>query len=443
MKNYKITILLVLTLLLGNFATAQTDSWSVGVGASNVIIRGDLINIGKDSGKSEFNYGFNVFVDKMINPIFGVELMGQYFNMSGGSNISNSNLEGYNPLYTKEPLNNVYFKGTSLGGSLSAIINLTNLSNIKKANTRKFFVNTYFGAGLHYYDSKLYRATDNTVLVDFGKSDKKSKNSSSSYFLAGIGFKYNLNSHLGMELRSTYNFNYEDHLDAAISSKQNQEHFIVTMLSLNYRFGSNKNKSSEEETKKEVKKEISLLDTDKDGVIDEYDKDNKTPAGVKVYGDGTAVDTDKDGVPDSLDECPLAAGTANTKGCPISEEKVKSVVVEEKLNYLVKNIYFGINSSLILTSNYPSLAELALILNQNPKLSFYIDGHTDNLGNETFNLKLSKERAVAIKEFLEKNFKVAKNQLEARGFGSSVPVSSNKDFVGRQLNRRVEIKLKQ
>jgi outer membrane protein OmpA-like peptidoglycan-associated protein len=116
--------------------------------------------------------------------------------------------------------------------------------------------------------------------------------------------------------------------------------------------------------------------------------------------------------------------------------------VEQRLNFLVKNVYFDTDKSDIRVESYPSLVELATILNQNPELSFYVDGHTDSTGGAEFNQKLSEKRANEIKNFLENNLGVSKTQLEARGFGDTVPVAKNNDAQRRQLNRRVEIKIK-
>ena len=64
-----------------------------------------------------------------------------------------------------------------------------------------------------------------------------------------------------------------------------------------------------------------LKDTDKDGVIDQFDAEPNTPLGAKVYGNGVAVDSDNDGIPDYKDDCPNISGTAGLSGCAPKEEK--------------------------------------------------------------------------------------------------------------------------
>jgi len=72
------------------------------------------------------------------------------------------------------------------------------------------------------------------------------------------------------------------------------------------------------------------------------------------------------------------------------------------------------------------------------RFSFSIEGHTDNIGAETFNAELSKRRADAVRRVLEKEG-VARERLRAVGRGEATPIDSNANRTGRQRNRRVEI----
>lgn len=80
------------------------------------------------------------------------------------------------------------------------------------------------------------------------------------------------------------------------------------------------------------------------------------------------------------------------------------------------------------------------VLNEYDTAKFRIEGHTDNSGSKVTNLKLSKERAAAIKKyFVSKGIK--EDRLTSEGFGSAKPIASNKTAKGKNLNRRVEINL--
>jgi spore germination protein YaaH len=74
----------------------------------------------------------------------------------------------------------------------------------------------------------------------------------------------------------------------------------------------------------------------------------------------------------------------------------------------------------------------------NPGLNFIIEGHTDSGGKSDYNMKLSQERANAVKMYLIR-LKVNPNKLKAIGYGFTKPKYNNSSLSGRQLNRRVEI----
>lgn len=79
------------------------------------------------------------------------------------------------------------------------------------------------------------------------------------------------------------------------------------------------------------------------------------------------------------------------------------------------------------------------MMKAHPDLRIRIEGHTDNVGNAAFNQTLSEKRAAAVKAFLEKEYGIKGDRLEAQGFGDTRPVASNDTPEGRQSNRRVEL----
>jgi len=85
-----------------------------------------------------------------------------------------------------------------------------------------------------------------------------------------------------------------------------------------------------------------------------------------------------------------------------------------------------------------NLSKLAGLLTQYPSRSLVIEGHTDNVGTDTYNQTLSQSRADSVKAFLL-NLGVAGNRITAYGKGKSSPVADNSTESGRQMNRRVEV----
>jgi outer membrane protein OmpA-like peptidoglycan-associated protein len=84
------------------------------------------------------------------------------------------------------------------------------------------------------------------------------------------------------------------------------------------------------------------------------------------------------------------------------------------------------------------LAKLSGIVLAHPGLKLEIEGHTDSIGGDEFNQKLSEQRAEAVREYLIEQG-LPSNNLTARGFGKTIPVASNQTPEGRQKNRRVEM----
>lgn len=106
--------------------------------------------------------------------------------------------------------------------------------------------------------------------------------------------------------------------------------------------------------------------------------------------------------------------------------------------FRLNQIYFEFNSSELLTMSYIQLDSLYNILAEKPSVRIEVRGHTDNIGSEGYNKKLSVERAASVYNYLlEKG--IPKTRMKYRGFGPNIPVADNSTEEGRELNRRVEI----
>ncbi len=84
------------------------------------------------------------------------------------------------------------------------------------------------------------------------------------------------------------------------------------------------------------------------------------------------------------------------------------------------------------------LAKVAGILIAYPALNIEVDGHTDNVGGDEFNQKLSDQRSGSVRDYLVAQG-VATNSVTAKGFGKTQPMATNDTAAGRQTNRRVEL----
>jgi len=179
-------------------------------------------------------------------------------------------------------------------------------------------------------------------------------------------------------------------------------------------------------------------DTDGDGIQDKDDVCPEVP-GILANQGCPIPDSDQDGVLDTEDQCPNVVGTVANFGCP-EEEKI-SQQDEEKINYFAKTLLFEYGRTTLRASDRASLDEVVTIMNAYPFARFAIEGHTDNSSSQTHNLRLSLNRAKAVKNYLVSRG-IDPDRLSAQGFGEGRPITSNATKEGRRENRRVEIVLK-
>lgn len=109
-------------------------------------------------------------------------------------------------------------------------------------------------------------------------------------------------------------------------------------------------------------------------------------------------------------------------------------------NWVLVGINFDFNKATIKPESLPVLNNAVEILLKNPDVKVEIQGHTDNIGSEQYNQKLSLERAIAVKNFFVAKG-VASNRLTTVGYGKTKPIADNNSEQGRSLNRRIELKV--
>jgi outer membrane protein OmpA-like peptidoglycan-associated protein len=124
------------------------------------------------------------------------------------------------------------------------------------------------------------------------------------------------------------------------------------------------------------------------------------------------------------------------------EEKLVEAGNTPRKEYILQSVHFETNRSVIRNMDIPELTTLLNLLSTNDNLNAVIIGHTDDLGPEEFNLKLSIERALAVKNWLVDRG-IAEGRLEVKGESNTYPVLPNSEDDARAINRRTEIILKQ
>jgi len=104
------------------------------------------------------------------------------------------------------------------------------------------------------------------------------------------------------------------------------------------------------------------------------------------------------------------------------------------------NITFPNDSAAIVTGFYPVLENVAKVLNRYEKTKLSIEGHTDSVGDASYNRQLSMQRANSVANYLQ-GTNVEANRLQTLGMGEGQPIASNDNAQGRQENRRVELRV--
>lgn len=179
-------------------------------------------------------------------------------------------------------------------------------------------------------------------------------------------------------------------------------------------------------------------DRDGDGVSDPKDQCPDDPEDRDGFQDEDGCpdcDNDGDGVPECpqvVDLCPNKAAKT-PDGCP----QYNLVKVTSKKIEIKQTVYFETGKATIKPESFALLDEVALVLTDNPEILVRVEGHTDDRGSFELNMSLSQARAEAVRAYLAAKG-VDQGRMDAKGYGESTPIASNRNSAGRAKNRRVE-----
>lgn len=187
-----------------------------------------------------------------------------------------------------------------------------------------------------------------------------------------------------------------------------------------------------------------LEDADRDQILDKSDRCPTEPEDKDQFEDEDGcpdLDNDKDGILDVNDGCRDLPETKNgfddTDGCPDINPSL--VVVNRELGKIEikQKVFFDTGKATIKRVSYQLLNEVAEALRANPTMEVLVEGHTDSVGGDSTNLKLSNARANSVRTYLVQQG-IESVRLTAIGFGETRPISDNDTPDGREVNRRVE-----
>jgi len=170
-----------------------------------------------------------------------------------------------------------------------------------------------------------------------------------------------------------------------------------------------------------------------------------TPSNPPPAADCHALDDDHDGVNNCDDRCPdTAAGViVGPDGCP------KNVVIDLRgVNFKFDRPKSG-EHAIEPTLQVPTADSVAILdqavdaLNRYPSIKVELDGHTDSVGADAYNQKLSERRAQIVSDYLTAHGVGADRIVAVKGFGETAPIDTNATKEGRARNRRTEVKVQQ
>ncbi len=168
-------------------------------------------------------------------------------------------------------------------------------------------------------------------------------------------------------------------------------------------------------------------DSDGDGIIDKEDE-CPTQAGPKEFNG--CPDTDGDGIIDKNDKCPTEPGVPEYDGCPPPPPPAVDLTIV---------VYFETNKTVLDNDDKALLDKLAEQMANSEETTIIANGHTDSVGADSYNQKLSERRAKAVMDYLVGKG-VAAERITTKGYGESAPAATNDTEEGRAKNRRVEFK---
>jgi OOP family OmpA-OmpF porin len=183
-------------------------------------------------------------------------------------------------------------------------------------------------------------------------------------------------------------------------------------------------------------------DEDGDGIVGSADAcptEAEDKDGFKDEDGCADTDNDEDTVADADDKCADQKETLNgyldKDGCP--DELPKEI---KKFTGAIKGVNFVTGKATITKGSYPVLNQAAAVLTQYPDLKLEIQGHTDDKGVRDVNMKLSQDRADAVKAYLVSKG-IEEGRLTATGYGPDKPIDPRKTKAARAKNRRVEFQI--
>ena len=454
--------------------------------------------LGVSKPKNEYQWGIGVGAIHMFDGAFGI--MGQ-FNAGALQGVADSNMDSkfdYRAMVAAgvDPSGN-FFKANFYEGSANLYWDITNtvfginrLLRSRNAGTaykpRWVSLYTFGGIGINYTNTKVYKlktGLPDTSAIFFNGGI------TSLVIPVGIGIKFKLSKSIDLGIEGSWHFTFTDKLDGLEyehhNNKRRDDFYSMVGATLTWKIGTKKRDKEHIEWRHpqegiyadldRIEKKVDKLykDTDGDGVSDVFDKDNTTPEGVKVYGDGTEVDSDRDGVPDSKDVEPFSdpgakvdengksidtdgdgvpdsrdlepntpkGNTVDNRGVSIDPKFATKDEIRNLSNgrggFFFPSVYFEFNNANIDRQYESELQAVAKVIRENQGIKLKVIGYCDQRGTIPFNDDLGMRRAKNVIDYMVRVYGFTAESFEAVSVGNR-----QTEKAEHWINRRVDFAAK-
>jgi len=271
-------------------------------------------------------------------------------------------------------------------------------------------------------------------------------------FIVGLGGQYKISNKMAFnfDVTSTTNFRQDKTFDGKTDVTRRAGFaggIFTTSVGLTFYLGKNEQhadwyvESKNDEWKEKVGELEKLMnDSDKDGVPDYLDTEPNTMPGVAVNTKGIAIDKNNNSVPDEIESYMNKTYGDGKKTVNEDVYKSNNELVKNFINEGYITVYFDFNKSVPTNVSTTGIDFILNYLRTNPTASVDIIGHADELGNSTYNNKLSVDRSNNVKNVLIKA-KIAESRLNVVPAGEDASVEKDSELA-RKLVRRVTFRVK-
>jgi OOP family OmpA-OmpF porin len=407
------------------FSKKDFRTWSIGLNG------GMLTHYTPFNSKSNGDFstpyeqwGYGGYIKKQILPGFGIQADFLAGKVEGGR--PNGNLTTPNARFTST---------IDWSAALSGNFTIANMSLNQKRN----ILSPYLTAGAGYMSSSANTNASNGANTGFEEN----------WFVPiGAGFKFGVSKGVNIDLGYTVNFMKDQNFDGVTGSANDR--FSYAHAGIEIALGRKGTSQLQNYSAIAALREASAAesaDLKRQLAMSEETARRDREAAAAKYAQELG-DDDADGVANKFDKCPgtVANTVVDGAGCPL---KAPAQIVREKIvvteadrkvvDEAIRNLEFDLGKATIRSTSNATLDKVAALLVEK-NFSLKLAGHTDNSGSMALNLRLSKDRAEAVKAYLVSQGANA-SRIEATGYGPNQPIASNKTADGRQKNRRVEFSL--